>query len=102
MAPFIHSSSARPNRLSIAALAVGGLSGLGQALSSYWRRRRNRIQISELMYFEDHMLADLGITRGDVAASLATSDAVDPSIQLALLRNERKASALSARRIRRP
>jgi uncharacterized protein YjiS (DUF1127 family) len=44
-----------------------------------WRNRRSVAQLSE---FDDHMLADLGLTRGDVSAALSQPFSQDPSAEL--------------------
>ena len=44
-----------------------------------WRNRRAVVHLSEL---DDHALADLGLTRGDVAAALSQPFSHDPSLQL--------------------
>jgi uncharacterized protein YjiS (DUF1127 family) len=50
----------------------------------------NRRQIGNLMTLDERMLADLGLTRGDIAVSLSTSFLHDPSHQLTQLAQERR------------
>ena len=52
-----------------------------------WTRRR---EVGDLMSLDDRMLADLGLTRGDVSASLATPFLQDPTRQLTDLAHERR------------
>ncbi len=60
--------------------------GLLQALQQFaekavrsWRNRRSVARLSE---FDDHLLADLGLTRGDVEAALSQPFSHDPSVEL--------------------
>lgn len=64
-------------------------------------RRRKRREIAELLTYDDFMLADMGITRDDVAASLLGDGLADPSSRLCHLRNARSGSTLVQRRRRR-
>ena len=91
----------RSYRFSASAVAAAAGSSFYLALASAWRRYRNRKAVAGLLELDEHMLADLGVTRSDVAASLYGSDYMDPSLQLARLRNERRSSTLSRRRLRR-
>jgi hypothetical protein len=50
----------------------------------------NRRQVGGLMDLDERMLADLGLTRGDIAASLATPFLDDPSRHLTNLAHERR------------
>ncbi len=92
---------ARPSRFSASAAVAAAATTLLAALAGAWRRHRNRKAVTRLLELDEHMLADLGVTRGDVAASLHGSDYMDPSLQLARLRNERRSSELGTRRLRR-
>ncbi len=56
-----------------------------------WKARRHRREVTRLLAFEDHVLADIGLTRGDVAACLASSPLEDPSTRLRILAVERRA-----------
>jgi uncharacterized protein YjiS (DUF1127 family) len=44
-----------------------------------WRNRKSVARLSEL---DDHLLSDLGLTRGDVDAVLSQPFSSDPSLQL--------------------
>ncbi|WP_186396989.1 DUF1127 domain-containing protein [Stappia sp. TSB10GB4] len=87
-------------RVSLAATLGAAATSLLTLIAAAWRRRRNRKAVSGLLDLDDYMLADIGVTRSDVAASLHGSDYLDPSAQLARLRNERRISSLSGRRRR--
>lgn len=93
--------TARSYRFSASTIAAAAASGIYLALAGAWRRYRNRKAVAGLLELDEHMLADLGVTRSDVAASLHGSDYMDPSLQLARLRNERRSSTLATRRLRR-
>lgn len=101
MAHACNTRTVRPYRFSASTVAAAVASGIYLALASAWRRYRNRKAVAGLLELDEHMLADLGVTRSDVAASLHGSDYMDPSLQLARLRNERRNSTLATRRLRR-
>ena len=54
-----------------------------------WRRRK---QIATLVDFDDHMLADIGLTRGDVREALELPFSHDPGreLQVRASRNRRR------------
>lgn len=59
---------------------------------------RNRRQVAKLLYWDAHMLRDIGLTPGDVHSAMAGSIAKDPSCQLESLAQERRhASQMLAR-----
>ncbi len=59
---------------------------------------RNRRQVAKLLYWDAHMLRDIGLTPGDVHSAMAGSIGKDPSCQLESLAQERRrASQLLAR-----
>ncbi|WP_249693057.1 DUF1127 domain-containing protein [Stappia sp. WLB 29] len=91
---------AGPARVSLLATLGTAATSLLALTAAAWRRRQNRKAISGLLDLDDYMLADIGVTRSDVAASLYATDYVDPSMQLSRLRNERRISTLSGRRKR--
>jgi uncharacterized protein YjiS (DUF1127 family) len=55
------------------------------------RAYANRGPVLRLLDMDDRMLRDIGLTRGDVTASLAGSLAQDPSTRLRILAVERRA-----------
>lgn len=65
---------------------------------NFWAYRRTMTQITTL---DDHMLKDIGITRGDVQAATTLPYSDDPTSRLRMLALERRASELAwAREIR--
>lgn len=58
----------------------------GQRMISY-RQARN------LLALDEHMLCDLGLTRGDIYAALATAGRIPPMVRLKLMAVERRATA---------
>lgn len=67
-------------------------------VTAAWRARRNRRVVRDLLAFDDHLLGDIGLTRGDVAAALSTGGLADPSTRLRILAVERRAGARAQRR----
>ena len=57
-----------------------------------WKNRRHRRAVRDLLHFDDHALADIGLTRGDVVAALGGPLREDPSTRLRILAVERRAS----------
>ena len=51
---------------------------------------RNRRMVTNMLELDDRLLADIGLTRGDVAASLASPGIQDPSARLAGFAHERR------------
>lgn len=47
-----------------------------------WRALANRRQLTSLTEFDDHMLADIGLTRDDIRVALDLPFAHDPSVEL--------------------
>ncbi len=77
----------------------------GHQRSSFWSRIDNAVQLmrqrarsrqaaEQLLYRDDRILDDIGLTRGDVLAALETASTVDAAEFLANRRQQR----LSARR----
>ncbi len=56
-----------------------------------WKARRHRRVVGTLLHVDDHMLRDIGLTRGDVAAALSGSALDDPSTRLRIFAVERRA-----------
>ena len=56
-----------------------------------WKARRHRREVERLLAFDDHALADIGLTRGDIHVCLAGSLFEDPSTRLRVLAVERRA-----------
>lgn len=74
--------------------AVTAVANLGRA----WTAHRHRRVVRDLLAFDDHMLRDIGLTRGDVTASLAMPVLSDPSTRLRILAVERRAGFRAQRR----
>jgi len=80
-------------------VAASGAVANGVALvGRVWTARRHRRVVRELLAFDDHMLRDIGVTRGDVAACLAAPALRDPSTRLRILAVERRAARRAQRR----
>ena len=78
---------------------------------AFWRARRNRREVTELLRLDDRMLRDIGLVRSDVLGALAEPAGADPSVGLRLRsvenrvrQRERAAQVdrLTARRAARP
>jgi uncharacterized protein YjiS (DUF1127 family) len=63
-----------------------------------WTAHRHRRVVREMLAFDDHMLADIGLRRGDVTAALAMPTLSDPSTRLRILAVERRAGSRAMRR----
>lgn len=57
------------------------------------RHVANKRQARNLLALDDHMLTDLGLTRGDIYASLASAGRIPPMVRLKLISVERRAAA---------
>jgi uncharacterized protein YjiS (DUF1127 family) len=53
-----------------------------EAAKSAWRAWSNRRRLADLSEFDDHLLADLGLTRNDVRQALDLPFAHDPTLEL--------------------
>jgi len=84
-------------------LNARGLGRVGEALTALtavayygiarqWRAMRNRRSVSQLLHWDDHMLKDIGVTRGDVLSVMAMPVTKDPSQRLTVLSVERRAA----------
>jgi uncharacterized protein YjiS (DUF1127 family) len=61
---------------------AGLLSSIRHSAQRAYRVWRNRREIAVLSEFDDHMLADLGLTRGDVADALDLPFSHNPGREL--------------------
>jgi uncharacterized protein YjiS (DUF1127 family) len=57
-----------------------------------WQAYRNRRAVAHMLAFDDHMLRDIGVTRGDVHAAMSAPISDDPSHTLAGFAHERRAA----------
>lgn len=80
------------------AAAYGAVANGAAVFGRLWTARRHRRVVSTLLAFDDHMLRDIGVTRGDVAACLALPPLRDPSTRLRILAVERRAAGRAQRR----
>ena len=72
--------------------AVSAATAVATFVRAAWRAYCNRRAVVELLQVNDHMLRDLGLTRGDVHASLACPLLEDPSARLRVFAVERRAA----------
>ena len=89
------SASARPTRAR--SVAAFGTAVVAMVVARYrvWRNRRS---VARLLEWDAHMLADIGLTQGDVYSALATRADEDASSQLQMRSLERRyASQAQAR-----
>jgi uncharacterized protein YjiS (DUF1127 family) len=63
-------------------VTAGLLSSLTSTAVRFYRNWRNRRQVVLLTDLDDHVLDDIGVTRGDVEAALLQPFSHDPSLQL--------------------
>jgi uncharacterized protein YjiS (DUF1127 family) len=89
---------ARPVTLAARPFLTAFSGALETLLRTAWRRRRNRRVVNDLLEMDDHILADIGVTRGDVAVALSRSGIGDPSVRLANMRNGNLPAARGVRR----
>ena len=59
-------------------------------LAAVWNAVKNRRSVNQLAGWDDRMLSDIGLTRGDVDSALASGFADDPSSRLSAFSSERK------------
>jgi uncharacterized protein YjiS (DUF1127 family) len=78
----VHANAA-PSRVSALAMRVTGL------VRRFVRHLANRRHARELMELSDHQLADIGLTRADLAIARRTSFASDPTQCLAEIARQR-------------
>jgi uncharacterized protein YjiS (DUF1127 family) len=65
--------------------------GFGHILVRF-RAWQNRRAVAGLLEFDERMLRDIGVTRGDVASALALPSSQDPSLRLAVISVERRSA----------
>lgn len=82
-----YSASARPTRTR--SVAAFGAAALAIVVARYqvWKNRRS---VARLLEWDAHMLADIGLTQGDVYSALATRADEDASTQLQMRSLERR------------
>lgn len=62
-------------------------------VKAVWRRIQNKRHARNLLLLDDHMLSDLGLTRGDVRACLHPASSMPPMVRLKLIAVQRRAAA---------
>ena len=94
--------SAKISTITDIAKLVGGfekaLARLRDRSAALIRALRHRAQINHLAELDDRALADIGLTRGDVIASLEQPMACDPSLELVARRASRRDARSALRR----
>ncbi|UHS55719.1 DUF1127 domain-containing protein [Agrobacterium vaccinii] len=68
-----------PRATSFEAATMGAVKGF----VTFLRRIGNRVQANRLLEMDDHQLADIGLTRGELKNALDTGLMDDPTTQLA-------------------
>ena len=70
--------------------------GVGVAVFTWvadtWRLASNRRSVAKLLEWDERMLRDIGLTRGDVCSVMALPSGQDPSYRLSELSGERRAA----------
>lgn len=91
---FARRPTAPARGVSVAAYAVANWT---MRLVRGWLNRRTAL---EMMHFDERMLKDIGLTRGDVHASIIEPMGADPTVRMRILAVERRAAnrALAAER----
>jgi uncharacterized protein YjiS (DUF1127 family) len=62
------------------------------AIARVWQAARNRRRVAKLLDWDDHMLGDIGLTKGDVYSAMVAPLGEDPSRRLSVLSVERRAA----------
>ena len=88
----VPSSSKPPAITAVLVRAAANLNAVVAFVRTAWKARRHRREVNRLLAFDDHALADIGLTRGDVHVCLAGSTFDDPSTRLRVLAVERRAA----------
>ncbi|NRG19897.1 DUF1127 domain-containing protein [Rhizobiales bacterium] len=94
----MHYPVRRSVRSSIPMLAADGAAALARFAAHMWNAHRNRRQIAKLLEMDDYMLADIGVSRGDIQSALMGDVFEDPSSRLAAMRGGRRFNALARRK----
>jgi len=90
MTPFSEPHATAPAPFRIARMARNAIVKLAKDV---WRRADNIKQVRLLAEMDDHRLADIGLTKGDVRAAIRTSGRIPPMVRLRLLAVQRRAAA---------
>ena len=68
------------------------VAGAMAPIAGLWRSARNRRSVAKLLEWDERMLRDIGLTRGDVCSVMALPARQDPSYRLNELSGERRAA----------
>jgi uncharacterized protein YjiS (DUF1127 family) len=71
---------------------VQGARALGRRTVMFLRAWKSRRVVADLLELDDHMLADIGISRADLVSVLSLPADRDPSARLMILAVERRAA----------
>lgn len=77
---------------------VAAVTRMADGLRALFRAISNRREVGNLAQLSDHHLADIGLTRTDLAVALRTPIDVDPTVRLDVMARERLAIEIAARR----
>lgn len=69
-----------------------GMAYLVKRVAKSWNTWKNHRMMTKLVTLDDHMLKDIGLTRGDVRLASALPYSNDPTSRLRVLALERRAS----------
>lgn len=90
--------SSRHDRLTGSRALVSAGRAVWSLAMSAIERRRNRRAVAKLWEWDDRQLADIGLTRADLALSLALPVREDPSLRLMHWTLERRVARLQRQR----
>lgn len=90
-----HRTHASVAGTSAIAVATRVADGLRAAMRAIWRRR----EVNRLAELSDHALADIGLTRADLAEVRQLPVAIDPTLRLDAIVRDRFSAEDGARRV---
>lgn len=87
----LHMPTTLPERITLAAALAGR--GVVRAVKSAYKRHRDRRMLREMLHWNNHLLADIGLEREDIRQALATGGSLEPTRRLQVIAVERRATA---------
>ncbi|MBB5752162.1 hypothetical protein [Prosthecomicrobium pneumaticum] len=84
-----YASTPRPHRASLRNAVAGVL----YPVVSFLRAWKNRRELGRMLEWDSRMLADIGVTEGDVRSALASASDEDPTLRLNHFAIERRAAS---------
>lgn len=87
-------TSISPTAANSATTLKAGALSIVKRMASVWQFWAYRRSMTQIVALDDHMLKDIGITRGDVNLAATMPYADDPTAHLRVLAMERRASDL--------